>query len=354
MAQSKSKKIVIIGAGIGGLSAAVELAAAGMDVEVIEQAYTPGGKVRQFPSDAGPVDAGPTVLTMRSVFDDLFSRAHVTLNAESILARHWWQDGSSLDLFADPTESANVIADFAGREARQEFIAFSKKTRRLFDAFNEPVMQSAAPELAVLGKTVLRDFRQLLPAMAPMQTLAASLEKNFSDPRLRQLFGRYATYVGGSPFASPALLSLIWDVESRGVWRVKGGMRKLAKALEKVATERGAQFRYGTKVETITMARRRVTGVALESGERIDAPPYGRSNTQAPLLARYQPTFGPLPQNHWASICAITMSSSVKSSAANLTPSRAAKCQTTPPFTSARKIAETAQRPLKPSASRSS
>jgi len=278
MAQSKSKKIVIIGAGIGGLSAAVELAAAGMDVEVIEQAYTPGGKVRQFPSDAGPVDAGPTVLTMRSVFDDLFSRAgarfdeHVTLNAESILARHWWQDGSSLDLFADPAESANVIADFAGREARQEFIAFSKKTRRLFDAFNEPVMQSAAPELAVLGKTVLRDFRQLLPAMAPMQTLAASLEKNFSDPRLRQLFGRYATYVGGSPFASPALLSLIWDVESRGVWRVKGGMRKLAKALEKVATERGAQFRYGTKVETITMARRRVTGVTLESGERIDAP----------------------------------------------------------------------------------
>ena len=277
MTRSNAKKVIIVGAGIGGLSAAVDLAAEGLDVTVFEQAYAPGGKLRQFPSDAGPVDAGPTVLTMRPVFEALFERAgarlseHITLTPETVLARHWWQDGSTLDLFADPAESANAVADFAGRTARDEFVTFSNTTRRLFNAFNEPVMRSHKPSLSVLGRTVLRDARRLLPAMAPLSTLAGSLSRSFTDPRLRQLFGRYATYVGGSPFSSPALLSLIWDVESQGVWRVKGGMLGLAKALEKVATERGAIFHYGATVDRIVTERGRVAGVTLDNGEHIAA-----------------------------------------------------------------------------------
>ncbi len=277
MPRSNTKKVVIIGAGIGGLSAAVDLAAQGISVTVLEQAYAPGGKLRQFPSEAGPVDAGPTVLTMRPVFEALMERAgarlseHVTLTPETVIARHWWQDGSTLDLFADHAESANAVADFAGRRARDEFVAFSDKTRRLFEAFNGPVMQAAKPSVATLGRTVMQDARQLIPAIAPLSSLASSLSRSFSDPRLRQLFGRYATYVGGSPFNSPALLSLIWDVEARGVWRVKGGMLGLAKALEKVATERGATFRYGSLVERIEIEKGRVAGVTLGDGERIDA-----------------------------------------------------------------------------------
>jgi len=277
MTRSTSKKVFIIGAGIGGLSAAVDLASRGVDVTVFERAYAPGGKLRQFPSRAGPVDAGPTVLTMRSVFQSLFERAgtnlseHVQLTPETILARHWWQDGSSLDLHTDHVESANAVADFAGRKARDEFVSFSRSTRLLFEAFNEPVMQSAEPSLKVLGGTVIRDARRLLPAMAPLSTLAGSLSRSFTDPRLRQLFGRYATYVGGSPYSSPALLSLIWDVESQGVWRVQGGMFKLAKALEKIATERGARFHYGKKVNRILVDKNRVKGIAFESGEWLEA-----------------------------------------------------------------------------------
>ena len=277
MARPKSNNVIVIGSGIGGLSAAVELAAAGMGVTVLEQAYAPGGKLRQLPTEAGPIDVGPAVLTMRSVFDELFARAgtrldeHVSLTAETHLARHWWQDGSSLDLFADPEESARAVADFAGDGARQEFIAFSAKARRLFEAFDEPVMQNPVPGLAALSKTVLGDIRTLLPALAPTQTMAQCLDKSFSDPRLRQLFGRYATHAGGSPFSSPAFLSLIWDVKSRDVWRVEGGVITLAKALEKVASERGAEFRYGTEVETILVERNRVVGVMLDTGERIDS-----------------------------------------------------------------------------------
>ena len=99
------QKIIVIGAGMGGLCAAIRLAIAGASVTVVEQQSYPGGKMRSLPSDAGPMDAGPTVLTMRHVFDDLFRDAgtdladHVTLIKQPLLARHWWQDGSKLDLF---------------------------------------------------------------------------------------------------------------------------------------------------------------------------------------------------------------------------------------------------------------
>ncbi len=146
-------KILVIGAGIGGLAAALRLSAAGHDVLVVERADGPGGKLRTVPSVAGPVDAGPTVLTMLPVFEALFSDAnealsdHITLTKQSLLARHWWPDGSSLDLFADAEASAIAIRDFAGPRAEREFRAFQRKTRRLFDAFEAPVMQSAKPGL---------------------------------------------------------------------------------------------------------------------------------------------------------------------------------------------------------------
>jgi len=270
-------KAIVIGAGIGGLSAAVDLAAAGAEVTVLEQAYAPGGKLRQFPSDAGPVDAGPTVLTMRPVFEALFERAgarladRLTLIREPVLARHWWPDGSSLDLYADPARSADAVGEFAGVRARDEFIAFSREARRLFDAFDAPVMRSAKPDLVALGKAILRDPLGLLPWLAKPKTLAKALEGRFEDPRLRQLFGRYATYVGGSPFASPAILSLIWDAEARGVWRIKDGMVGLARALEALATERGAQFRYGCGAHRIVTEGGKASGVVLEDGERLAA-----------------------------------------------------------------------------------
>ena len=95
-------RVIVVGAGMGGLAAAMRLAAAGCDVTVFETAAEPGGKMRTLPSAAGPVDAGPTVLTLRGVFDDLFAACglalndHVSLTREPLLARHVWPDGSAL------------------------------------------------------------------------------------------------------------------------------------------------------------------------------------------------------------------------------------------------------------------
>jgi 1-hydroxycarotenoid 3,4-desaturase len=272
----QTKHVVIIGAGIGGLSAALRLAHRGLSVEVVDMADGPGGKMRTRESVAGPVDIGPTVMTMRNVFEDLFTEVgerledHVTLHADTILARHWWRDGSMLDLHADPDLSAMAVRDFAGRKAEAEFRRFSDKARRLYETFDAPVMQEPAPKLAALTAHVMK-APSLIPSMAPGLTLAQSLRLQFSDPRLQQLFGRYATYVGGSPYLSPAILGLIWHSEARGVWAVEGGMHKLAAALHRLAEARGARFRFGAKVQQIETQGDATTGVRLADGTRVSA-----------------------------------------------------------------------------------
>ncbi|MEM8958178.1 MAG: 1-hydroxycarotenoid 3,4-desaturase CrtD [Pseudomonadota bacterium] len=268
--------VIVVGAGIAGLACALRLAAAGARVTVLEAHGAVGGKMRTLPSPAGPVDAGPTVMTMKAVFEDLFAAAgirladHVTLVPERVLARHWWPDGSQLDLHADPAASAAAVRDFAGPKAEAQFRRFSAHARRLFDAFDAPMMQAPSPALPNLARAALAHPASL-PALLPGRTLAGALKAAFDDPRLRQLFGRYATYVGGSPLESPALLSLIWQAEAAGVWRVEGGMHRLASALAGLIRERGGQIRLNAPVAEIALRDGAVRGVTLCDGTMIAA-----------------------------------------------------------------------------------
>lgn len=248
--------IAVIGAGIGGLATALRLAHRGIRVTVLERHSAPGGKMRQLPTPAGPVDAGPTVLTMKPVFDALFKEVGlrledvVTFRRQNILARHFWQDGTMLDLVRDPHASRENVRTAFGATSAEDFTAFSTRARQLYEAFDAPMMQSKAPSLLELTRIVATHPRLIL-AMDPMRSLAASLDRQFSDPRLAQLFARYATYVGGVPNTSPALLALIWHAESQGVWHVEGGMHQLAQSIAKCAAQFGAEIQYDTHVRRI-------------------------------------------------------------------------------------------------------
>ena len=272
---AQADEVVVIGAGIGGLAAALRLAHAGRAVTVIEGHDAPGGKMRTVPSAAGPVDAGPTVLTLLPVFEALFEEAgeriedHVTLHPLATLARHRWSDGTALDLAADPEASAVAVRAAFGARAEREFRAFGAEAARLFEAFDRPVMRAPTPSLGAVAGLVARR-PALLRAMDPGRTLAGHLARRFSEPKLAQLFGRYATYVGGSPYAVPALIGLIWEAEARGVWRVEGGMHRLACAIEALARARGAAFRYGARAERIEWRGGRPVAVHV-SGERHPA-----------------------------------------------------------------------------------
>ena len=273
----RTPRVAVIGAGISGLAAALELAHAGIDVLVLDKAGGPGGKMRTLPSAAGPVDAGPTVFTMKPVFDDLFAsvdeslEAHLTLHPADILARHHWRGHPLLDLFVDLEQSIEAVRAFAGPYEAQRFAAFTARANLLFDAFEEPVMRAPAPSPLSVSQAILSDALRLAPAMAPLSTLWQALGRSFKSPQLRQLFARYATYVGGSPLLSPALLMLVWASEQRGVWHIEGGMHALAQALERLATARGVIFRYGAEIARIKHTGARASGVVLMNGERIEA-----------------------------------------------------------------------------------
>jgi 1-hydroxycarotenoid 3,4-desaturase len=269
-----SERVVVIGAGIGGLAAAVLLAARGLDVQVVEKEAAPGGKLREVPVGATRVDAGPTVFTMRWVFEEIFAQAgavlgeHLTLTRSRVLARHAWGDGSRLDLFAERAESAEAIGRFAGAAAARGFLAFAERAARIWRTLEGSFIREDRPSvLDLLAKAGARD----LMGISPFSTLDRALAEHFRDPRLRQLFGRYATYCGSSPYDSPATLMLVAHVESEGVWLVEGGMHRLAVTLAALAQGLGARFRYGTGVKAITLRGGRADGVVLSDGERLAA-----------------------------------------------------------------------------------
>ena len=270
-------RVAVIGAGVGGLSAAISLASAGLRATVFERAESVGGKVRVALVGDLPVDVGPTVLTMRWVFDELFARAgqsleaHVRLEKLTTLARHAWSGGRRLDLFADQDLSRRAIADAFGDREAEGFERFCRDTARMYATVEGPFLRAQRPTFGSL----LKDAGSLglggLARIDAHRSMASALARYFRTPELRQLFGRYATYTGSSPFEAPATLNLIAHVEGQGVWRVAGGMAALARALEDVARGLGVEFVLGADILSIDAPSGRVVGVVARDGARFPA-----------------------------------------------------------------------------------
>jgi 1-hydroxycarotenoid 3,4-desaturase len=248
---------VIIGAGVGGLTAAIALATQGETVTVLEAQSGAGGKLLPVTIGDNTFDSGPTVLTMKWVFDELFDLAGsnfdsaLSLEPLSTLARHYWSGGATLDLFADTGQTIDAISRFAGKEEAQNYVAFSAKAKQIHQTLLEPFMKNQRPSMWSLTRAM--PLGEAL-SINPFESYWRALRRYFKDPRLQQLFGRYATYCGTSPLKAPATLMLVADVEAQGVWRVEGGMAKLAAALESLARQLGVSFHFKSEVERIEMS----------------------------------------------------------------------------------------------------
>ena len=147
------ERVVIVGAGVAGLVSAFALAARGLDVIVLERSTSLGGKMRQVAIGPTLIDSGPTVFTMRWVFEELFAAAgrnfadHVRLRPLEVLARHAWDEHTRLDLFADEERTTDAIGDFAGAVEADGYRAFCRDTKRIYDILEKPFLRAAQPSM---------------------------------------------------------------------------------------------------------------------------------------------------------------------------------------------------------------
>ncbi len=256
---------------MGGLAAAIDLANRGCAVTVLEKAQVAGGKARQVMVGGEPIDAGPTVLTMRWVFDQLFEAAGQDLAARvrmkpiDTIARHVWQDRGQLDLYADTDRSADAIAEFAGPVEAEGYRRFRRDAARIYDILLPTFICDQRPSLFDLIRRVGLTSTDLFK-LQPYATMWSALGRYFADPRLRQLFGRYATYCGSSPLRAPATLMLVAHVERLGVWSIDGGVHALAVAMHDLAVSKGVVFHFESDVAELVTKSGRMVGAKTRDG----------------------------------------------------------------------------------------
>ena len=271
-------RVVVIGAGVGGLVSALLLACRGLNVTLVEAAAEPGGKMRQVEVDGARIDAGPTVFTMRWAFDQILSQAGssvdslLTLEPLSVLARHAWRGNDArLDLLSDMRASADAIAQFSSPAEGRRYLGFCAETRRVYESLEAAHIKASRPSLAGIALRLGPSGLASLARLGPFATMWRRLAHHFHDPRLQQLFGRYATYCGTSPWVAPATLMLVAHVEQCGVWSVRGGMHALARALAGLAAQRGARLHFNQRCSRIEVTAGRVSGVRLADGRLLPA-----------------------------------------------------------------------------------
>lgn len=265
--------ILIIGAGIGGLSAAIHLAVAGQPVVVLEQNEAVGGKMGEFCADGFRWDTGPSVITMRHVFEDLFAAAgrkltdYLTLETVDPLTRYFYPDGTRIDLTRDWPQLAAQINEIEPRDL-QGYLTFLAYAAQLHTITGPTFIYGQPPSWRSFLQASPLDFLKIDPWL----TLDQVIRRHVHSPQLRQLLGRFATYVGASPYLAPATLGVIADVElTGGVWYPRGGIYAIASALRQLAIELGVEIRTNCAVAQITVEAKRATGVMLADGKLLDA-----------------------------------------------------------------------------------
>lgn len=272
-----SNSVIIIGAGLGGLAAAIRLAARGVRVTVLEKNALPGGKVNLHRAAGYSFDTGASLLTMRHVLADLFKSAgrslddYLHLISLEPICRYRWPDGVTLDASSDLSQTEREIERIASPDEVEGFRRFLLDARRKFEVAERTFLAHSLNDLPqLLRPRYARD----LAVISSWRTLDAHIRRYFHSPYLRQLFNRYATYNGSSPYRVPATFALIPYVEfGLGAWYVRGGMYELPSALVRLAHELGVEIRTETEVEKILVERGRARGVQLAGGEimRCDA-----------------------------------------------------------------------------------
>jgi phytoene desaturase len=260
-------RVVVIGAGVGGLACAARLAAAGHRVTVIEQASTVGGKLGRFEREGFRFDTGPSLLTLPQVFEEFFAATGSRLADEVLLepldplVRHVFPDGTVLD---SGSGFADRIGTVLGERAAADWQALATRAARIWAASWESVLTRPVDRRSLLG---LARHLSDVQAVAPGRTLRGLGRTYLGDARLRVLLDRYATYAGADPRKAPAALAAIVHAEHEfGGWYLAGGLGTLADALVRRARAHQVTIRTDVAATRVETGAGAVTGVRLADG----------------------------------------------------------------------------------------
>ena len=267
--------IAIIGAGIGGMSAAARLAKAGHQVTIYENSDRSGGKCRTEWFGDYAFDTGPSLLTLPAVYRDLFlktgKRIEHVLNIKPVdpAFNYHFSDGSSV-LFPNLSNpnTYNEIEKSYGLAAGNQWKELINRAERMWEVSREPFIESELNSIFSLlkRKNLLRDIKEI----APFTSLRKLSEKLKLDPHIQMIVDRYATYTGSDPRSAPAVLLTIAFVESTfGAWHIQGGVGQLSVALEQRCTELGVNFKFNTLVTQILVKNNQTIGIQTSDGKEI-------------------------------------------------------------------------------------
>jgi len=263
---------VVVGAGMGGLAAAVRLRARGFRVTLLEQLDQPGGRARVFEQDGFTFDAGPTVITAPFLFDELWSLCgrdrsdDVELVPVDPFYRIRFDDGTGFDYTGDRERMEAEIARFSEDDV-EGYRRFLEKSEEIFEIGFE--------ELGHVPFDTLSDMLRIVPAMMKLEshrTVHSLVSKYISHPKIRQVLSFHPLLVGGNPFTTTSIYTLIAFLERKwGVWYAMGGTGALVSGLSDLLSDLNVTQRYGTEVTEILVDGGTAAGVELNSGEEIPA-----------------------------------------------------------------------------------
>ena len=270
--RGQTDHVVVVGAGLAGLSAAIRLVASGRRVTLLERAAIPGGRAGLIEDSGYRFDNGPTVLTMPDLLADVFAAVGenlsdwLTLRPLDPLYRAWFADGSTIDVLSDTDAMAAQIESMFGAAEADGYRRFVQFTRRLYDLEMDDF----------IGRNIDSPLNLLVPNLAKLaaaggfRRMAPTVAQYLEQPQLQRLFTFQAMYAGMSPQNALALYCVITYMDSvAGVYTVDGGMHAIPTAMASVAQKHGAEVYYDTEVTYVERRGPRATAVHTAAGDRI-------------------------------------------------------------------------------------
>ena len=263
------KKAIIIGSGIGGIATALRLRSMNYDVTVFENNNYPGGKLASF--DLGPYrfDAGPSLLTMPHFIDELFDlfnenpRDYFNYKKKDISCRYFWDDGTKLNAYSEKSKFINEINKVLGVK-ESTISTYLLNAKRKYDLTKSMFLEQSLHKLKTyLSKDLLIGLCNVF-SFQINKTLNQVNELELKEPHLVQLFNRFATYNGSSPYKTPGMMTLVQHLEQEyGTYVSDKGMNNITKSLYDLALRQGIDFKFNSFVSQILVSGKRAIGVSV-------------------------------------------------------------------------------------------